>query len=240
MKIALECKKIRRTGLVPAFLAGGAAAAALPIINTAVRTDTFAAMEGTPASILLDANSQMLAMLNLLLLTAGACILYHIEYADHALLKMQSLPARESGLFFGKLCLLIPLFLIVAVLETAALYYCGMRYLDGDAALFAEFLKSLGFSFLLTLPAAVLSLMIASVCRNMWNSLGICILCIFMATMLPTDNFIASLFPYALPFRVLPGVSADHVLRYCTAALCETGAVCMAEIIYLKIRRLSV
>ena len=101
MSFRLECKKIRRIGLPTAFLAGSIIAAALPLINTAARPDTFTAMSGSPAAVLADANLQMISMLNLLLVTAGACILYHIEYADNALQKMQSLPFRESGLFIG-------------------------------------------------------------------------------------------------------------------------------------------
>ena len=98
MSFQLECKKIKRTGLTAAFIAGSIMAAALPVINTAARPDTFTTMAGSPAAVLADANLQLISMLNLLLITAGACILYHIEYADNGLQKMQSLPARESGL----------------------------------------------------------------------------------------------------------------------------------------------
>ena len=76
MSFRLECKKIRRTGLIGAFLCGGIAAAAFPVINTAARPDTFTAMSGSPTAVLMNANYEMTALLNLLLLTAGACILY--------------------------------------------------------------------------------------------------------------------------------------------------------------------
>ena len=238
MSFRLEYKKIRRTGLTAAFLAGGIIAAALPVINTAARPDTFTSMAGSPAAVLADANLQLISMLNLLLITAGACILYHIEYADNALQKMQSLPVRESGLFIGKCGILLPFFLMIILFETASLCFCGWHWLDAGNEELMEILQTLGFTLILTLPSAIIALVIASACRNMWTALGIGILCIFMATMLPTDNFIVSLFPYVLPFQILPGMETARVFHYCIASVCESAAACAAEIIYLKVRRL--
>ncbi len=238
MSFRLEYKKIRRTGLTAAFLAGGIIAEALPVINTAARPDTFTSMAGSPAAVLADANLQLISMLNLLLITAGACILYHIEYADNALQKMQSLPVRESGLFIGKCGILLPFFLMIILFETASLCFCGWHWLDAGKEELMEILQTLGFTLILTLPSAIIALVIASACRNMWTALGIGILCIFMATMLPTDNFIVSLFPYVLPFQILPGMETARVFHYCIASVCESAAACAAEIIYLKVRRL--
>lgn len=238
MSFRLEYKKIRRTGLTAAFLAGGIIAAALPVINTAARPDTFTSMAGSPAAVLADANLQLISMLNLLLITAGACILYHIEYADNALQKMQSLPVRESGLFIGKCGILLPFFLMIILFETASLCFCGWHWLDAGKEELMEILQTLGFTLILTLPSAIIALVIASACRNMWTALGIGILCIFMATMLPTDNFIFSLFPYVLPFQILPGMETARGFHYCIASVCESAAACTAEIIYLKVRRL--
>lgn len=238
MSFRLEYKKIRRTGLTAAFLAGGIIAAALPVINTAARPDTFTSMAGSPAAVLADANLQLISMLNLLLITAGACILYHIEYADNALQKMQSLPVRESGLFIGKCGILLPFFLMIILFETASLCFCGWHWLNAGNEELMEILQTLGFTLILTLPSAIIALVIASACRNMWTALGIGILCIFMATMLPTDNFIVSLFPYVLPFQILPGMETARVFHYCIASVCESAAACAAEIIYLKVRRL--
>lgn len=122
--------------------------------------------------------------------------------------------------------------------EAASLCFCGWHWLDAGKEELIEMLQTLGFTLLLTLPAAVIALVIASACRNMWTTLGIGILCIFMATMLPTDNFIISLFPYVLPFQILPGMETARVIHYCIAAVCETAAACAAEFIYLKVRRL--
>ena len=238
MSFQLECKKIKRTGLTAAFIAGCIIAAALPVINTAARPDTFTSMAGSPAAVLTDANLQLISMLNLLLVTAGACILYHIEYADNGLQKMQSLPVRESGLFIGKCGILLPFVLMMFLFEAASLCFCGWHWLDAGKEELIEMLQTLGFTLLLTLPAAIIALVIASACRNMWTTLGIGVLCIFTATMLPTDNFIVTLFPYVLPFQILPDMETERVIHYCIAAVCETAAACAAEFIYLKVRRL--
>ena len=39
MSLSLECKKAKRTGFIPAFLCGGILAAAVPIVNMAVRSE---------------------------------------------------------------------------------------------------------------------------------------------------------------------------------------------------------
>ena len=104
MSVSLELRKIRRTGLLPGMLAGGLLAGAFPILNIAVRPDTFLAMQGSPLSILFSQNWSMLGMLNLFFLIIGACILYHMEYADGAMEKMKALPLSQGGMFAAKTC----------------------------------------------------------------------------------------------------------------------------------------
>ena len=41
MSVSLECKKIKRTGFLLAFLGGGILAAAVPVINMAVRSEQY-------------------------------------------------------------------------------------------------------------------------------------------------------------------------------------------------------
>ncbi len=53
-----------------------------------------------------------MAQLNIFLLVCGACLLYHTEYADNGLQKAQSLPLGPSGLFLGKLGILLSACLI--------------------------------------------------------------------------------------------------------------------------------
>lgn len=74
MSVSLECKKVKRTGFLPAFLGGGILAAAVPVINMAVRSEMYLDLPGNSIQILLDANWQMMTMLNVLLVVAGACL----------------------------------------------------------------------------------------------------------------------------------------------------------------------
>ena len=56
MSVSLECKKVKRTGFLPAFFGGGMLAAAVPIVNMAVRSEMYLNQPGSPIQILLGAN----------------------------------------------------------------------------------------------------------------------------------------------------------------------------------------
>ena len=74
MSISLECKKVKRTGFLPAFFVGSILAAAVPVINMAVRSEMYLNQPDSPIQILLGANWQMMTMLNVLLVIAAAKI----------------------------------------------------------------------------------------------------------------------------------------------------------------------
>lgn len=237
LKPGLEYKKVKRTGLLPAFAGCGLLAAAFPVADMAVRSERYLSLPDSPVSILLHSDWQMMSMLNILLLVVAACILYHTEYADNALLKMCSLPLKESSLFFGKILLLIPLLIFTLALEAASLGFCCLHWFAFSPEVLTELVYNMGFSLLLLLPAALLSLLLACACKNMWISLGIGVVCVFTATMLPADNFLLSLFPYALPFQILSGISKKNACEFAIAAALESLGLCVVEILFLKIRR---
>ena len=128
MSLTLECKKIKRTGFVPGLLGGGLLAAGVPVLNMAVRGEIYLGSSASPVSILMNANWQMMAMLNLLLIVTGACLMYHIEYGDHAIQKMRTLPMKESRLYFGKATLLASMCALMLLLEAAAIGFCLQRW----------------------------------------------------------------------------------------------------------------
>ena len=130
MSVSMECKKVKRTGFLPAFFGGGILAAAVPVINMAVRSEMYLNLSGNPIQILLDANWQMMTMLNVLLVVAGACLLYHTEYADNAMQKMKSLPIRESSIFLGKAVLTVFMSLFVLVIEAGAVAFCTYHWFE--------------------------------------------------------------------------------------------------------------
>lgn len=84
------------------FLAGGFLAAAFPVVYMMVKAEEMTALAGNPINILMSANWQMMAMLNILISICGACMMYHTEYADNGMQKMSVLPIRQGSMFFGK------------------------------------------------------------------------------------------------------------------------------------------
>ena len=237
MSFALELGKAKRTGFLPAFLGGGILAAAVPVLNMAFRSELYTGINASPVAVLLGANWQMMSMLNILLIVAGACILYHTEYADNAMQKMCTLPARESAIFFGKTAVLTAASMMLLVIEAASILGCSIYWFEQPADLYSEILRSFGFFLLLMLPAILLSLLIASVCGNMWISLGIGVVCVFLATMIPTRNFVLTLFPFALPFQMLSDHTADAIRNYAVAGTVEAATIALLEVIILNVRR---
>ena len=237
MSFALECKKVKRTGFLPAFFGGGILAAAVPFLNMAFRSEMYVSMNASPISILLGANWQMMSMLNILLIVVGACIMYNTEYADNAIQRMCTLPTRESTMFFGKTAVLITVSLMLLVIEAASIFGCSIHWFEQSADLYMEILKNFGFFLLLMLPTVLLSLLIASVCKNMWISLGIGVVCVFVATMIPTQNFVLTLFPFALPFQMLSNNAADVIRNYSIVGAVEIVVIALLEVIILKVRR---
>ena len=130
MSLSLECKKAKRTGFIPAFLCGGILAAAVPIVNMAVRSEMYVGQQSSPMQILMGANCQMMAMLNILLVVAGSCLLYHTEFADNAMQKMKSLPIRESSIFFGKFILTSIMSVVVLAVEAASIAFCVSHWFE--------------------------------------------------------------------------------------------------------------
>lgn len=237
MSFALECKKVKRTGFAPALIGGGIAAAAVPALNMAFRWEMYIHMDATPVNILLNANWQMMAMLNVLLIIVGGCILYHIEYGDNAIQRMCTLPIKESSLFFGKSALTVALSILFLLVEAASVTVCAVHWFPSGQEIYKEILQNFGFSLLLLLPSILLSLLICAVCKNMWVSLGIGVICVLMATMIPRGNFALTLFPFALPFRTLAGLTKESIRNYAIASSAETLVISVLAGIILKVRR---
>lgn len=237
MILALEYKKVKRTGFFPAFLSGGILAAAFPIVNMAVRSEIYLAHQGNPIQILLDANWQIMAMLNLLLVAAGTCLLYHTEYADNAMQKMKSLPVRQSSVFFGKVILTILTSVVILAAEAGSVAFCSYHWFKTETGVLSELCKNFGYAFLLMLPCVILSLLISESCKNMWASLGIGVVCVFTATILPTGNFIFSLFPFAMPFQIFVDTNLAQAMNYIYAAIIELIVLSLAELLCIKFRR---
>ena len=240
MILALEYKKVKRTGFVPAIIAGGVLSAMVPIVNMAVRAELYTGQSKPPIQILLEANWQMMAMLNILLVTIGACVMYNTEYLGNAIQKMRTLPVDEGKLFLGKSFLLMAMCAAVLLIEGGTVAFCTAYWFQASGGVIIEISKNFLYSFLLMLPVILLSLLIASMCSNMWISLGIAVICISIATMLPVNKFILSLFPFALPYQIFAGTAKSSICSFAVGAILECACIVALEIVFLKVRRLFV
>lgn len=234
---ALETRKLKRTGYVPAFLGGGILAGLVPILNMAVRSEIYVTQSGSPFQILMDANWQLMAQLNILLLVCGACILYHTEYAENGIQWAETLPMKASGLFPGKLCILFCSCLLPLCLETLSLLFCCVRYFPRDPELGSILLKGMGFELALLLPTAAAMLFLSSLCRNLWMCLGTGVILVFFSSMLRFGNFIMAVIPFAAPYRMLHQFSPAEAWRLLSVAAAEVLLFYAAEMIYAKLRR---
>ncbi len=238
MKILfVETRKIKRTGYIPAFLGGGLLAGLVPAVNMAVRAETFATQPGSPFSILMDANWQLMAQLNILLLVCGVCILYHTEYEENAIQKAETLPLTPFRLYLGKLGILLFSCLLPLCLEAVSLLLCCIHWFPGHPETGTLLLKGMGFELVMMLPAAAAMLVISSMCRNMWTCLGIGVILVFMSSMLPSGNQVLALFPFSAPYQMLHRCSDSQVLLLPAICAGEVLLFCMAEAAYHKIRR---
>lgn len=231
--MTLEFTKIKRTGLLPVFLCGGLLTSMIPVLNMAARSEAYVNLPQPPLDILLDGNWQTMAMLNLLLAVIGACLIYHTEFADNAMEKNQALPVGVGRMFLGKSLVLACMCIVVLIIETAALAACETVWFESGDIVWPDLMRNAGCMLLLLLPAVILSLLVASLCENMWISFGIGVLGVFIATMMPSENFALSLFPFALHFHVL----GESTVELGVGATVEILALVAAGAAIQKIRR---
>ena len=238
MSLVIECEKLKRTGYFTAFLAGGFLAAAFPVVYMMVKAEEMTSLSGNPMDILMAANWQMMAMLNILISICGACMMYHTEYADNGMQKMSVLPIRQENMFFGKFVIAALVLSAMAVIEMAVLSGCAKYWFQSYVFDLAEILKIAGFQIVVTLPTVMLILVIASACRNMWISLGIGVILVFTLSILPQDNAVLSLFPFASPYQIFSAsVENSRAVLFLAACGIETVLFGIAEVVYLKVRR---
>lgn len=238
MTLSLETTKLKRTGYIPTFIGGAVVASAFPLLDMLVRSETFIALSGNPFQILLDSNWQMMALLNILLLICGSCMMYHTEYADNGTQKMNVLPIRGGSMFFGKFIITVLALAGMLILETATLAVCCLHWFPYYELDMMELIKSAGFSLVVSLPTIMLMLLVASACKNMWVSLGIGVVLAFTLSIFPKDNLFFNLCPFSSPYQTLY-MSPENGTAWGFLAIClgETVLFGIAEVLYNKLRR---
>lgn len=238
MILSLERKKLRRTGWLPAFCGGAVLAAAFPLLNMLVRSETFTALPGEPFRILTDANWQMMTMLNIFTIICGACIMYHTEYIDNGAQKMAVLPVRADHIFFGKFMIIVLTLAAMLLFEIVILELCALHWFPDYHLQLTELAKNFCFSLTAALPTIMLMLLIASACQNMWVSLGIGVILVFAVSVFPKQNLLLSLCPFNSPYQTL-ALAAENGQEWIFTVICaaETMIFGIAALIFEKVRR---
>lgn len=238
MTLSIELMKLRRTGYIPAFLAGGILASAFPLANMIFRAEIFTGLPGNPYGILMRANWQMMGMINVLISVCGACIMYHTEYSDNGAQKMDVLPVRAEYLFLWKFLITVFALAIVTVIEQITIFGCALYWYPGYETAVSDFIKGAVFQWAIVFPTVMLMLLISSACNNMWISLGIGVILLFIMSILPEDNFILNLFPFCSPFQTFEEVSQNgRIPLFLSICSSETVLFGAGEELYQKIRR---
>lgn len=233
MTAALEVKKLRRTGYFPALLGSALLSAAVPAVNMAARGETYLAQSGGAIEILLNANWQMMAMLNVFSTLCAACLMFHAEYAGNALDKLEVLPVRVFSVYLGKAVLAVFMLAVMTAVEFVSLHLCA-RYWFGESVDTARLLSLAGYALAAGIPTLLASLAVAAACRNMWVSLGIGLTLVFTLSVFPQDNAVIRLLPYATPYTTALEGQITTVLIACAA---ESAVLLSLGPAILKARR---
>lgn len=238
MTLRLERKKCKRTGYFYLYPIGGLLAAAFPVVQMLLRADTFTSQAASPMAVLLDANWQMMGMLNMLVSICGASLMYHTEYADHGMQKMDVLPVRTGALFLGKCALAAWMLAVMIAIETAALVFCERYWFPAVSLDWRFVLPFALFQWIAALPTVLLMLAIASVCKNMWISLGIGVILVFTMSIFLQESSTLYYLPFASPYltwdTVLAGGRPALTLGVFTA---ESILAVLLGLLLQKIRR---
>ena len=233
MTATLEVKKLRRTGYFPALLGSALLSAAVPAVNMAARGETYLAQSGGAIEILLDANWQMMAMLNVLSTLCAACLMFRAEYAQNALDKLEVMPVRVFSVYLGKAVLAVFMLAVMTAVEFVSLHLCA-RHWFGESVDIARLLSLAGYALAAGIPTLLASLAVAAACRNMWVSLGIGLTLVFTLSVFPQDNAVIRLLPYATPYTTALEGSVTTVLIACAA---ESAVLLSLGPAILKARR---
>lgn len=238
MIFSLELKKLRRTGYLPIFLVGGILTAAIPLINMTVRPQSFTGLPGDSFSILMDANWGLMAQLTILVIVCGCCLMYHTEYADKGDLKMNTLPIRQTALFFGKFGIALSASVLVLALESISLAFSSIHWFPDRSVSLTELMQGMSYELMMLLPTLTLMLFAASLCQSMWISLGIGVILTFLGSMIHSSRLILALLPFTAPYRMLHEGSPENIRVCLTVCIAQTLLFGIMEIIYLRARRI--
>ena len=118
--------------------------------------------------------------------------------------KLYMLPVSQGKVFLCKNLLLLLLFLPVFLIEDLFFLFCAWHWFPGKDPGVEVLLGNTAFSLASILPALLLSTLIASLAKNMWISLGIGVIGMFLGQMsVSYDALFSKVYTFCLPYRCL-------------------------------------
>ena len=127
--LALEIKKVKRTGSPAVLPLAGGLGAAYALANFLIRRDALLSLPLAPMDVLLTQLYGMILLINLFAIIVAACMIYNLEFKGQAIKKLWMLPFSVPKLFLTKFILLTLGLAAAVILENTALGWIGMTML---------------------------------------------------------------------------------------------------------------
>ena len=222
--LALEIKKVKRTGSLAVLPLAGGLGAAYALVNFLIRRDALLSLPLAPMDVLLTQLYGMILLINLFAIIVAACLIYNLEFKGQAIKKLWMLPFSVPKLFVTKFILLTLGLAAAIILENTALGWIGMTMLPQGSFQLPVLVQFAVYSFVTSLPVLALMLLAASRIETMGVTLGTSGLKVLLI-----DPFIVMLHPAV-------AMSAQPELLVMTAALLEATVCAAAGFLAAKMR----
>ncbi|MBE5962290.1 MAG: lantibiotic ABC transporter permease [Lachnospiraceae bacterium] len=171
--IAIELRKVKRTGVIPLLFSIGVLGAAYAFVNFLVRKDALLNLPLAPMDVLLTQLYGMIMVLNMFGIIVATCMIYNMEFKGNAVQKMYMLPMNVSTMYLCKFLILTIMLLIAVCFQNLALAKIGITDLPQGTFEAHTLLSFAGYSFITSMPVLSFMLFTSSRFKNMWVPLGI-------------------------------------------------------------------
>ena len=224
MKIlAIELRKVKRTGIILLMSALGILGAAYAFLNFMIRKDALLSLPLAPMTILLTQLYGMIMTLNLFGLIVAACLIYNMEFKGNAVKKMYMLPVNVPAMYLCKFLILTVLLFMAITLQNLALTHIGITDLPHGTFELHTLSAFALYSFITSMPVLSFMLFMASRFENMWVTLGIGVAGFLSGMALGTSKI--SLFladPFVVMLKPAVAMSAKPDIAVMVIAVIET------------------
>lgn len=220
--LAIELRKEKRTGIIPVLPATGILGAAYAFLNFFIRKESLFRLPLAPMDILLTQLYGMIMILNMFGITAGACMVYNMEFKGNAVKKMYMLPMNVSAMYLCKFLILTVLFLTAVTFQNLALVWIGMTDLPQGTFEMRTLVIFAGYSFITSMPVLSFMVFISSRSPNMWVPLGVGVAGFLSGMALAGSNAGLLLHPFVIMLKPAVAMSAQPDITAAVMACIET------------------